>query len=132
MNAQLDQENHDALRDVVRIEKMISRSIWAVFVAVFMFGGWVGTLELRTQHIIRDIAAQATKVSENATRLMELGVWKATTESDRYTARDHIRFAEAVATDSAAHATRITRIEDAIVGVKESLVRIERKIDRTP
>lgn len=120
------QDNHDSMRDAIRV---VSRSIWAVLTAVFLFGGWVASLELRTQHIIRDISEQSVKTAENALRVLELGVWRSTTEADRYSARDHIKYAEHVSAEMSMNATRITRIEDAITAQAKQLDRIERAID---
>lgn len=89
-----------------------------LLVGAACLGVWVTTIELRTR-----------SVEQHEHELNAIQLWKASTESSRYTATEANKAAQAVAELLNAHDKRIQRIEDAHISISQTLTRIEHKLE---
>ncbi len=109
------------------VEKLL-KLIWGLLFAGFVLGGWVTTIELRTQ-------ANCKTVVTHIEKLNNLELWKATTENSKWTIQQQNENDKVRSELQNLNDKRLQRLEDnwILVGkqfdeIKKSVERIEVKI----
>ena len=125
-----DVEERDVIRDFVRLERLLFKFAWFLGLLLITGGANMARMEYHTQQELRELGEHSKQLTDHANRIMEFGIWKATTDADRYTAKDHVRFAENEAKQINEVSIRTTRLEDTCQAIKDHLSHIDVQLDR--
>jgi len=113
---------------VLELERQLSRllnvsvsSLIVVVIAAFGFGGWCATLEIRARE-------STTHIEESKVIRRDYETFRTVSEQNRYTATDAVRQSLVVQASLTEHDKRVTRLEDSVTQVKNSLGRIEDRL----
>ena len=121
---QLEIENTIAeLHATVRSLKGIVPYVWILICGAFALGGWVATLEFRTQ-------VQSGFISEHDSSLKHLELWRAETSANRFTSGDAAKLMTALTEVQVAQDKRIQRVEDSMARINVVLDKIEDKLSQ--
>ena len=123
-------EEKEALHFITKIHKLLFVSIAFGFSLAIAFGTWMARFEYLNSKTVDKLEAHAAELTHHAVSIMEFGMWKASTEPNRFTAQDHVRYAEAVSTIINNNSLRIQRLEDMNSSIRERLQSIDTKLDR--
>lgn len=112
---------HQEQQIAVRSYNKVGNWIKTLVVGAFTIGIWVASHELRQQDL-------AHKSVEQQVKLHEIEMWKVETNSNRFTSKDASEMMNSLMSAAAAQDKRLQRVEDSNIVIKESLQRIEAKI----
>ena len=115
----MSEHEQEALLDIIPGLVKLVPLVKSLLAGACVLGVWVTTIELRTH-----------AVSNHEEDIQEIKLWKAATESSRYTSSDANKMAQAITESLASHDKRVQRLEDAHLSIIQKLDRIEKKLDQ--
>ncbi len=105
---------------IAMAERMM-KLLWALLIGAFLMGGWVTTIELRTQ-------STAKVVLTHQTRISEIDLWKERAEANRWTIQQQTEAMKVISDTQNLTERRLQRLEDTIGNINKTLDRIESKL----
>jgi hypothetical protein len=111
---------HSDLSELSSLKRLAPLIRWLLFGA-FAIAVWVTTNDISIRKLNRLAERHEHEIQENE-------VWRATTESSRYTSQEAAALNKVVLESFNAHDKRLQRLEDAGIQVQRSLDRIEQAL----
>jgi hypothetical protein len=111
---------HSDLSELSSLKRLAPLIRWLLFGA-FAIAVWVTTNDISIRKLNRLAEQHQIAIQENE-------VWRATTESSRYTSQEAAALNKVVLESFNAHDKRLQRLEDAGIQVQRSLDRIEQAL----
>ena len=115
---------HSDLSELSSLKRLAPLIRWLLFGA-FAIAVWVTTNDISIRKLNRLAEQHQLAIQENE-------IWRATSESSRYTSQEAAALNKVVLESFNAHDKRLQRLEDAGVQVQRSLDRIEQALLPTP
>ena len=115
---------HSDLSELSSLKRLAPLIRWLLFGA-FAIAVWVTTNDISIRKLNRLAEQHQHAIQENE-------IWRATSESSRYTSQEAAALNKVVLESFNAHDKRLQRLEDAGIQVQRSLDRIEQALLPTP
>ena len=114
----MSEERIQTLEQKLAILDKIVKLGWALLAGAFALGAWATLLEIRTQAAGKSIDLLVS--NQNAVL-----TWKAGLQASQFTAQEHNKYATEVQSNMNTQDKRLTRVEDGLISIKESLHEIK-------